>query len=119
MNLVCGDHRSPEQRESYVSESALLCSSGGPVFTLHHTVVRRRAAKRDAIPLIVSAHARKGAAASDAAFEMVDMRRFEVWARGLIVTAVFVQPGNWIRISAAICSHRLLVMSTHDSQEDL
>ena len=93
-----------------MSERTLLCCSSGPILSLHHTVVRRRAAKRDAIPLIVSAHARKGAAASDAAFEMVDMRRFEVWASWLIVTAVFVQPGNWIRIDAAICSHRLLVL---------
>ena len=56
-----------------MGERPLLCCSGRPIFALHHAVVRRGAAKRDAISLIVDAHARKGAAPSDAPLEMVDM----------------------------------------------
>src|SRR6266550_1031122 len=83
--------------------------SGGPILSLHHAVVRCRTAKSDAISLVVSAHACKGAAPGDSTFEMVDMRRFEVWASRLIVAAILIQPGNWIRIGATVRSHRLLV----------
>jgi len=88
--LVCGDRRSPEQRESYVSEGTLLCCAAGPILPLHHSVVSCRTAKRDSISLIVGTHACKGAAPGDSTFEMVDMRRFEVWACGLIVAAILV-----------------------------
>src|SRR5260370_18103335 len=40
---------------------------------------------------------------------MVDMRGFEVWASRLIVAAILIQPGNWIRIGATVRSHRLLI----------
>ena len=73
MDLVCRDRRSLEQRQSYMGERPLLCCSGRPIFALHHAVVRRGAAKRDTISLIVGAHARKGAAPNDAPLEMVDM----------------------------------------------
>ena len=73
MDLVCGNRRSPEQRQSYVSESTLPCCSGSPVLSLHHAVVRCGAAKRDPISLIVGAHAREGAAPGNSTFEMVDM----------------------------------------------
>src|SRR5260370_42694580 len=90
VDLVCGDRRSLEQRQSYVSESTFLCCSGGPILSLHHAVVGCGTAKRDAISLIVSAHACKGAASGDSAFEVVDMRRFVVCACWLIVAPILV-----------------------------
>jgi hypothetical protein len=95
--------------QPYVSKGTMLRSSGGPILSLHHTVIRCRTAKSDAISLVVGAHACKGAAPGDSTFEMVDMRGFEVWACRLIVAATLIQPGNWIRIGATVRSHRLLV----------
>ena len=110
VNLVCGGHRSPEERESYVSEAALLRRAGGPIFSLHHAVISCGAAEGDAISLVVGAHACESAAAGDAAFEMVDVGRLEIRACWLIVTAIFVERWNWVRVGAAIRGHRLLVM---------
>ena len=110
MNLVCRDRRSPEQRQSYVGVRALLRRSRSPILPLHHAVVRCGAAKRDPISLIVSANASKGAAPGDPALKMVYMRRLQVWACWLIVAAILIQPWNWVRIGAAVRSHRLLLM---------
>lgn len=71
--LVSGNRRSPKQGQSYVSEGTLLCCSAAPILSLHHAVVSCGTAKRDAISLVVGAHAREGAASGDSAFEMVDM----------------------------------------------
>ena len=90
MDLVCGDRRPPKQRKSYMSERTLLRGSGGPILSLHHAVVRCRTAKGDPISLIVGAHAGKGAAPGNLAFEMVDMRRLEVCTGRLIVTAILI-----------------------------
>ncbi len=90
MYLIGGDRRSPEQRQSYVGESALLSGSPGPILSLHHAVVSCGTSKRDPICLIVCAHARECAAPGDSTFEMVDMRRFEVCTCRLIVAAIFV-----------------------------
>jgi hypothetical protein len=65
--LIFGNRRSPEQCESYMGEGALLRSSGGPIFSLHRAVIRCGTAKRDPIPLFISTHACKGAAASNSA----------------------------------------------------
>ena len=102
MNLVSGDRRSPEQGESYVSEGAALCRARGPVFTLHHAIVRCRTAKRDSISLVVGAHAGKGTAARDSSFEVVDMRRLQVWPGWLIVAAILIQTRNRVGLGAAI-----------------
>jgi hypothetical protein len=109
MDLVCRDRRSPEQGQSYMGERPLLCCSGCPVFALHHTVVRRGAAKRDAISLIVGPHAREGVAASDTTFEMINVRWLEIGACRLIVTAILIQPRNRIRIGTAVCSRKRLI----------
>ena len=61
-------------------ESTLLRRASSPIVSLHDAVIGGWAAKRDAVSLIVGAHARKSAAASDSTFEMIDMRGFEVWA---------------------------------------
>jgi hypothetical protein len=102
VNLVGGDRRSPEQSESYVSEGAVLCRARGPVFTLHHAIVRCRTAKRDSISRVVGAHAGKRTAASDSSFKVVDMRRLQVWPGRLIVAAILIQPRNRVGLGAAI-----------------
>jgi hypothetical protein len=109
MDLVCRDRRSPKQGQSYVCEGTLLCCASSPIVSLHDAVIGGWAAKSDAVSLIVGAYARKGAAASDSAFEMIDMRGFEVWASRLIVAAILIQPGNRIGIFATVGSHRLLI----------
>src|SRR5580704_1970719 len=109
MDLVCRDRRSPKQGQSYVCESTLLCCASSPIVSLHDAVIGGWAAKRDAVSLIVGAHARKGAAASDSTFEMVDVRGFEVWASRLIVAAILIQPGIRIGIFATVGRHRLLI----------
>ena len=90
MNLVNGNRRSPEQGQSYVSEGPALCRARGPVFTLHHAIVRCRTAKRDSISFVVGAHAGKGTAASDSSSKVVDMRRLQVWPGWLIVAAILI-----------------------------
>jgi hypothetical protein len=82
MNLIGGSQRPPEQGESYMGEDALLWSARRPVFALHDAVVGGGAAKGDAIPLIVGAHAGEGAAAGDASFEMVMCEGSRVGAAG-------------------------------------
>lgn len=71
--LVSGDSLSPEQRESYVSKDTLLCCPGGPVLAQHDTIIGGRTAKRDSIPLVIGAHASKGAAPGYPPFEMVNV----------------------------------------------
>ena len=109
VDLVGGDRRSPEESQSYMRKSPLLRRSSCPILSLHHAVVRRGTAKRDAISLIVCACPRKGAAPGDVTFEMVDVRRLEIRACRLIVTAILIQPRNRIRISTAIGSRDLLL----------
>ncbi len=109
MDLVCRDRRSLEQRQSYMGERTLLRCSRSPVFALHHAVIGGRGTKGDTISSIVGTHTGKSAAASDTTLEMVDMRRFEIGARWLIVAAILVQPRNWIRIGTAVRSHVLFV----------
>jgi len=106
--LVCGDRRSPEQRQSYVSESAALRRPRRPVFSLHKPVVRCGAAKGDPSSLIVGSHSGKRAASGHAPFEMIDMSWFKVWARRLIVAPILIQPRNRVRIVAAVRRHRRL-----------
>ena len=109
MDLVCRDRRSLEQGQSYMGERPLLCCSGRPVFALHHSVVRRGAAKRDALSLIVGPHAGEGATASDTTLEMINMRWFEIGACRLIMTAILIQPRNRVRIGTAVCSLKRLI----------
>src|ERR1700733_34669 len=108
VNLVGRDRRPLKKCESYMSEGAALRGASSPVFALHHAVVGGGAAEGDAISMIVCADAGEGAATRDAAIEMVDVRRLEIEAGGLIVTAVFVEPGNWVRVRTAVGSHSLL-----------
>ena len=110
MDLVGRDRRSLKERESYVRKRALLRGARGPIFSLHYAVVRGGTAEGDAIALIVGAHAGERAAAGYPAFEMVDVRGLESRVGGLIVAPIFVQPGNWVGVAAAIRGHRLLAI---------
>jgi hypothetical protein len=108
VNLIRRDRRPLKKRESYMGEDAVLRGASRPVFSLHHAVVGGGAAEGDAISVIVCADAGEGAAAGDAAVEMVDVGRFEVEAGGLIVAAIFVEPGNWVRVGTAVGGGELL-----------
>jgi hypothetical protein len=76
------------------------------VFSLHKSVVGCGGAKGNSVTFIVSAHAGKVGASGDSPFEMVDVRRFQLWASRLIVAAVLIQPGYRVRIGAAIVRSR-------------
>ena len=91
--LVGGDSLSPEQCESYVSEGASLRGSGGPVLALHNTIIGGWTAECDSIPLVIGADPHESTASGHLPFEMVNVRRFEVWAGRLIVAAVLVKQG--------------------------
>ena len=108
VNLIRRDRRSLEESQSYVAEGPVLCRAPGPVFTLHDAVVRSWSAKGDPISLVVGAHAGESAAPGDASFEVINVRRLQVWPSRLIVAAVLIQPGNWVGLGATICRHRLL-----------
>jgi hypothetical protein len=107
MNLVGRDRRSLKQRQSYMREDTLLCRPCRPIFTLHHPVVRGRTPERDSISVIVRPHSGERAASRHPPFEMEYVRWLQVRSRRLIVTAIFVQPWNRIRIGSAICSRLL------------
>jgi hypothetical protein len=109
VDLVGGDRRSPEQRESYVSEGALLCRARSPVLTLHYAIVRCRTAERDPVPLVVGTHTGEGAAPGHSSFEIVDVRRLQVRPGWLITAAVLIQPRNRVGIGAAVRRQRRLL----------
>jgi len=108
VNLIGRDRRPLKKRKSYMGEDAALGGASSPVFALHHAVVGGGAAEGDAISMIVCTDAGEGAATRDAAIEMVDVRRLEIEAGGLIVTAVFVEPGNWVWVGTAVGGGELL-----------
>jgi len=102
VNLVRRDRRSLKQGQSYMSEGSGLCRPPRPIFSLHHAIVGCGAAKGDSIPGIVGAHPCERAAARHSPLEVIDVRRLEVRTGGLIVTAILIQPGDWVRIGPAI-----------------
>ena len=108
VNLVGGDRRPPEQRQSYMRERAVLGTSCGPVFALHQSVIRGRAAEGDSIPAVVGSDARKCAASGDKALEVIDVRRFQIRPSGLIMAAIPVQPWNRVGLRTAVGGHRRL-----------
>ncbi len=102
MNLVFRGSLPPKQCKSYMSECACLQSASGKVFSLHKSVVGCPCAERNAVALIVGAHTGEISAPGDSPFEMENVRRFQVWACGLVMTAILIQPRYRIGISAAI-----------------
>jgi len=112
VNLVRGDRRSLEKRESYVRERPVLRRASSPVFTLHHAVVGGKGTEGDSIAQIVGSHAGEGAATGDAAFEVVDVRWLEIGTGRLIMASISVQPWNRIWIRAAVRGHRRLLVQS-------
>src|SRR5882757_4652601 len=91
-----------------MGESALLRRSRCPIFTLHYAIVGCWAAERDPISLIIRSHASECTAARHQSIEVIDMRWFQIRPGRLIVTSVFVQPRNGVRIGAPIRGRRIL-----------
>lgn len=88
-----------------MSECSRLRSASREVFSLHKSVVGGGCAKCNSVAFIVSAHAGEIGAPGDSPFEMVYVRRLQLWASRLIMAAVLIQPGYRVRISAAVvCS---------------
>lgn len=102
MDLIVGDRRPPKKCPSYVGERPALRCAARPVLSRHESVVCGRSAKSDSVPLIVRSQACEGAAPRHTSPEMIDMRRLQIGARGLIVTAVLIEPRDWIRIGSAV-----------------
>ena len=79
-----------------------LRSAAGEVLPVHESVIGRRSAKRYSISIVVAAHADETGTPADPAFKMINVRRFQLRSGWLVVTAVFVQPWNWIRLSVTV-----------------
>ena len=109
VDLICGNELSPEQRKSNVGESSVLRRTRGPVIAGHDAVIGSLVAKWDSVSLIIGAHAGKGAATRYFSLEVVNVRRLQIRTRGLVVAAVFIQPGNWVWVGAAVRSDGLLI----------
>jgi len=92
-----------------VGEGTLLRGSRGPIFSEHNAVVGGGTSEGNAGALIVSTHAGEGAAARHSALEMIDVRGLKIGTSRLIVTAVFIQPRDWIGISASVGGRGLRV----------
>lgn len=106
MNLVCRSSLPLKQGESYMGERACLRSARRPIFSLHESVVGCGCAEGNPVAFIVSAHTNEIGAPGHPSFEMVDVRRFQLWTCRLIMTAVLIQPGYRIWIGAAIVGAR-------------
>jgi len=79
---------------------------------LHESVISRRSAERYSISIVVAAHSDKASTSANPAFKMINVGRFQLRPGWLVVTAVFVQPWNRIRLSAAVvCRQFLLFLS--------
>jgi hypothetical protein len=68
-----------------VSESIRLRSASREVFSLHKSVVGCWYAKCNSVAFIVTTHAGEIGASGDSPFEMVDVRRLQLWASRLIM----------------------------------
>jgi hypothetical protein len=117
VSLVGGDRRPPKQGQSYMCKCTMLRRSCSPVFALHQSVVGGRAAKRDAIPMVVGPHTSKCAASGDQTLEVINMRGLQIRSGGLIMAAVLVKPRNRVRLGTTICGHRDLLGEKAMSRE--
>jgi len=93
-----------------VGECPGLRSAAGKVFSLHESVIGRRSAERYSISFVVAAHADKTGTPADQAFEVINVGRFQLWSGWLVMTAVFVQPWNWIRLSVTVVGPQFLLL---------
>ena len=84
VDLVWGNRRSPEESQSYMGKGALLrCARPNILLASRHSPLWD--CQSDSISSIVGAHACEGTAPGHTTLEMVDMRRFEICSRWLIV----------------------------------
>lgn len=75
VDLVRGDHLPPKEGESKMGKRAGLLGASSKVRALHQSPISAGRAERNAVALIVGAHAGEVGAPSDLAFKMVDVRR--------------------------------------------
>ena len=73
MDLVRGDRRSHEYRQSRVGENGLMRLTCGPVFAGHVAVVGRGSAPGETVALTVRTHAVKTIAARQLTIEVIDV----------------------------------------------
>jgi len=85
-----------------VSECPGLRAAAGEVFPLHESVIGRRSAERYSTSIVVAAHADETGTPADPAFKMINVGRFQLRSGWLVMTAVFVKPWNWIRLSVTV-----------------
>jgi hypothetical protein len=95
VNLVFGDRRSLEYRQSGVGKDGLMRLAPSPILTRHITVIGSWSAPCKAITSIVGAHPVESTAPAELPLEVINARQFDVRFRRLIVIAVLVEPGNW------------------------
>ena len=79
-----------------------LRSAAGEVFPLHESVIGRRSAERHSTSIVVGARADETGTPADPAFKMINVGRFQLRPRWLVVAAIFVQPWNRIGFSVAV-----------------
>ena len=73
VNLVLRGSLPFEDRESGVSEAALLRSVGGPVLARHVAVIGSGCAERKAVPFVVRTHAGEAGTTREFSLEMEDV----------------------------------------------
>jgi hypothetical protein len=73
MNLIGRDSLSLKKRKSNVGEGAMLGCPASPILALHHAIIGRGTAKRDAISFVIRAHPGESAAAGDPPFEVANV----------------------------------------------
>jgi hypothetical protein len=85
-----------------VGEYPTIRATTGEVFPLHESIIGRRSAEWYSISIVVGTHADKTGTTADPAFKMINVGRFQLRSGWLVMTAVFVQPWNWIRLSVTV-----------------
>src|SRR5260370_35877291 len=102
LNLMLWGRRAVKQRESYVRQHAGVLLRSGEMRAPHVTEIRGRAAERDPVAFVVRAHTHENVATGNLAFEMEDVGGFRSRHRGLVLTSIFVKPGDGKRTAAAV-----------------
>jgi hypothetical protein len=99
-----------EKGESEMGEGSLARGTAGKIFTLHKRIIGGGTAEEQAVAVIIGANAHEIAAPGYLSLEVVDARGFITRAGGLVVRAVFVQPGDGEGIGTAVIDKRLMAV---------
>ena len=99
---VFRDRRSLEKGQSEMDERPLVDRPARVILTDHDAKIRRFRTKRHWVAILVGAIADETVTPYHQAFEVINVRRFLLDSRHLIVTAVRVQPWDWERLFGAI-----------------